>query len=131
METDASGTCIGAVLMQADHPIAFISKGLAPRHMDLSIYERELLALIFAVTNWSHYFLGQHFIVKTDQEALKYLLEQKLLIDSQIRYLAKLLPYDFEIKYKKGKENIAADSLSRIQGAKLMPIMVSLVKVDL
>lgn len=116
METDASGTCIGAVLMQADHPIAFISKGLAPRHMALSVYERELLALIFAVTKWPHYLLGQRFIVKTDQKALKYLLEQKLHTDSQIGWLAKLLPFDFEIQYKKGKENIIADSLSRIQG---------------
>ncbi|XP_075099367.1 uncharacterized protein LOC142176177 [Nicotiana tabacum] len=41
VETDASG----AVLMQSDHLIAFISKGLTPMHIALSIYERELLAL--------------------------------------------------------------------------------------
>ncbi|XP_070047001.1 uncharacterized mitochondrial protein AtMg00860-like [Nicotiana tomentosiformis] len=49
VETDASGTSIGAVFMQNDHPIAFISKGLAPRHIILSVYERELLAFVFAV----------------------------------------------------------------------------------
>ncbi|KAH0665784.1 hypothetical protein KY285_026990 [Solanum tuberosum] len=32
VETDASGKCIGVVLMQKGHLIAFISKSLAPRH---------------------------------------------------------------------------------------------------
>lgn len=117
--------------MQSGHPIAFISKGLAPRHMALSVYEKELLALVFAVTKWFHYLLGQHFIVKTDQKALKYLLEQMLHTDSQIRCLAKLLPFDFEIQYKKGKENMTADSLSIISGAELMTLMVSSVQADL
>lgn len=103
VETDASGTSIGAVLMQDDHPIAFISKGLAPRHMALSVYEKELLALVFAITKWFHYLLGQHFIVKTDQKALKYLLEQKLHTDLQIRWLAKLLPFDFESSIRRAR----------------------------
>ncbi|XP_070031245.1 uncharacterized mitochondrial protein AtMg00860-like [Nicotiana tomentosiformis] len=41
VETDISGTRIGTVLMHNDHPIAFISKGLAPGHVILSVYERE------------------------------------------------------------------------------------------
>nr|XP_009618325.1 uncharacterized protein LOC104110514 [Nicotiana tomentosiformis] len=123
VETDASGTCIWVVLIQFGHPIAFISKGLAPRHVSLSVYEKELLALVFAVTKWSHYLLGQHFIVKIDQKARKYLLEQKLHTDSQIRWLAELLPFDFEIQYKKEKENMTADSLSIISGVALMTLM--------
>lgn len=69
---------------------------------------------MFAITKWSHYLLGQYFIVKTYQKALKYLLEQKLHTDSQIRWLVRLLPFDFEIQYKKGKENLVDDALSRI-----------------
>ncbi|XP_070011218.1 uncharacterized protein LOC142162326 [Nicotiana tabacum] len=42
---DTSGIGIGVVPMQLGHPIAFISNGLAPRHVALSVYERELLAL--------------------------------------------------------------------------------------
>lgn len=128
VKTYASGTGIGVVLMQHDHPIAFINKGLAPRNLAFSVYERELLALVFVVTKWPHYLLGQHFIVRTGQKALKYLLEQKLHTDSQLIWLAKLLLFDFEIQYKKGKKNVAADSISRVDGAELMSLMVSSVQ---
>lgn len=87
--------------------------------------EKELLALVFfchhvvSLPTWSTLYC------KIDQKALKYLLEQKLHTDSQIKLLAKLFPFDFEIQYKKGKENLAANALSRIQGAELMSLMMS------
>ena len=61
VETDASGLGIGVVLMQDNHPIAYISKGLSPRNQAKSVYERELLAVIYVVKTWSSYLLGRHF----------------------------------------------------------------------
>lgn len=60
VETDASGFGIRAVLMQQGHSIAFISKALSPRHAAMSVDDRELLAIVHAVSKWSQYLLGQN-----------------------------------------------------------------------
>ncbi|GAV75057.1 hypothetical protein CFOL_v3_18537, partial [Cephalotus follicularis] len=125
VETDASGSGIGAVLMQNGHPVAYISKQLSPKHQALSVYEKELFAILFAVKKCEHYLLCGHFKIKTDHQSLKYLLQQKLTTPGQVTWLSKLLRFDYEIVYKKGKENIAADALSRIEGKELFSLFIS------
>ena len=49
----------------------------------------------------------------TDNEGLKYILDQPNLNARQARWLAFLSEYDFEIQHIKGKENKVADALSR------------------
>ena len=46
IETDASGVGTGAVLVQQGHPIAYLSRTLAPKHLQLSAYEKEFLAVV-------------------------------------------------------------------------------------
>lgn len=78
VETDACGNGISAVLMQEGHPLAYISRHLKGKQLHPSIYEKELQAVVFvvfAVQKWRHFLLTGHFIIKTDQRSLKYLLE--------------------------------------------------------
>lgn len=114
IETDASGNGIGVVLMQMGRPIAYLSKGLATKHQALSTYEKELLAIVMATQKWHSYLQGHHFVIRTDHQSLKYLLEQRLNTLLQQKWLAKLMGLDYEISYKKGKENLVADALSRV-----------------
>jgi RNase H-like domain found in reverse transcriptase/Reverse transcriptase (RNA-dependent DNA polymerase)/Integrase zinc binding domain len=116
VETDASQYGIGAVLMQNHKPIAYLSRKLGVKNQGLSTYEKELLALITAVTKWKHYLLGSRFTIKTDQISLKNLLEQKIHTTLQHRGLSKLLGLNYTIEYKKGVENKVADALSRVEG---------------
>ncbi|XP_027166082.1 uncharacterized protein LOC113766055 [Coffea eugenioides] len=112
-EANASNQAIGAVIMQQGQPIAYMSQTLGARNQALSIYEKELLALIAAVNKWRHYVLGSHFIIRTDHHSLKYLLEQKIWTPLQQKWLTKLMGYDYETQFKMGRENVVADALSR------------------
>ena len=78
VETDASSHGLGAVLQQNRHPIAFIREKLGPKWAQLSVYDKELLAIVFAVQKWEQYLMGRPFIIRTDQKSLKHLLEQKI-----------------------------------------------------
>jgi hypothetical protein len=113
MECDASGNGIGVVLMQEGRPLAFESRPLKGRDLHKPIYEKEMMAILRALKKWRPYLIGRHFKVKTDHDSLKYFLEQRLSSEEQQKWVTKILGYDFEIVYKKGKQNVVADAFSR------------------
>jgi hypothetical protein len=78
-----------------------------------SIYEKEMMAILHVVDLWRPYLLGKCFQIKTDHQSLKYFLEQRLSSPEQQKWVTKLFGYDYEIIYKKGKDNVVADALSR------------------
>lgn len=55
VETDACGQGSGTILMQNGHPLAYISRHLKGKQLRLSIYEKELIAVVFDVQKWRHY----------------------------------------------------------------------------
>jgi hypothetical protein len=113
VECDASTLGFGAVLLQDQHPLAYFSKTMAPRHRSLAAYERELIGLVHAVRHWRPYLWGRRFTVKTDHYSLKYLLDQRLATIPQHHWVGKLLGFDFVVEYKPGAQNTVADALSR------------------
>jgi hypothetical protein len=60
LETDASKYASGGVLWQQDnnrdwHPCGYLSKSFNETEWNYEIYDRELLAIIRALTEWCHY----------------------------------------------------------------------------
>ncbi|KAL4295662.1 hypothetical protein GQ457_12G011410 [Hibiscus cannabinus] len=113
VETDACEMGIGAVLTQRGKPLAFFSKALGNKHQKLSVYEKEMLAALMAVKKWSQYLVGRHFKIKTDHQSLRFLAENQAVTPAQQKWIAKMMGFDYEVNYKKGINNVVADSLSR------------------
>jgi hypothetical protein len=99
--------------MQEGQPLAFTSKKLSERNLGKPIYENEMLDILHVIDLWHPYLLWKHFQIKTDHESLKYFLEQCISSLKQQKWVTKLFGYDYEIIYKKGKDNVVADALSQ------------------
>ena len=63
VETDTSKYASGGILRQQDsngnwHPCAYLAKSFSETERNYEIYDRELLAIIRALTEWRHYLVG-------------------------------------------------------------------------
>ena len=90
-----------------------MSKALGVSKKTWSAYDKEMFAIVEAIRTWGPYLLGRKFIIQTDQRNLKYLLEQRIDTPEQHEWIAKLMGFEYEIQYRPGKENMAANALSR------------------
>ena len=121
LETDASLSGLGAVLYQEQDGkrkvIAYASRRLRPLERNARNYSAmklELLALKWAVTEkFRSYLLGGQFTVLTDNNPLRHLKTAKLGAVEQ-RWVAQLGMFHFDVQYRSGKTNTAADALSRM-----------------
>lgn len=118
LHVDASLNGLGAVLNQEHpeglRPVAFASRKLNQAERNYPVHQLEFLALKWAVVDKFHdYLYGAKFTVRTDNNPLTYVLTTARLNATGHRWLAALSTYDFNIRYKPGRENIDADLLSR------------------
>ena len=121
VETDASSVAIGAVLAQKKedgkvHPIQYASRTMTAAERNYSACEREALAVIFALKKFRVYLLSSiPFTLITDHQALRYAFQKKDVHGRLARWMDFLAEYQFEVVYRAGHSNGAADYLSRIE----------------
>ena len=101
VECDDLGNGIGVVLMQEGHPICFTSHPINGVNLKNPIYEKEMLEILHALKQWIPHLIGIHFKVKTNDDSLKYFLQQRISSKEQQKWVTKMLGYDFEIIYKR------------------------------
>ena len=115
LHTDASGTCLGAVLSQEGHPVAYHSGKLTGAQLNYDVREQEMLALVTALQKWRHYLLDANVTAFTDHQSLRYFKTQPNLSRRMSRWMDLIEEFSgLKIVYLQGKKNTAADALSRI-----------------
>ena len=120
IKTNASKYASGAILTQTDmngnwHPIAFLSKTFTETERNYDIYDRELLAIIRALTEWRHYIQGSGHTteVLSDHMNLMYFKSAQKLNWRQAWWALLLLEYDLKLWHVPGHQMTQADALSR------------------
>lgn len=121
LQTDASDFAIGAVLCQRNpdtkalHPVAFYSRKLLPAEINYTIHDKELLAIIAALTHWRHYLVGSPHKIQifSDHKNLLFFQKNRILRPRHARWNLILSEFDFELNFTAGTQNQAADALSR------------------
>jgi RNase H-like domain found in reverse transcriptase/Reverse transcriptase (RNA-dependent DNA polymerase)/Integrase zinc binding domain/Chromo (CHRromatin Organisation MOdifier) domain len=130
--TDASAYGMGAILSQEGgstnpsdnkkprlHPIAYYSSTFTETERNYDIYERELLAIIKAITHWRPYLIWtkEPFTILTDHANLLHWKSPRKLNRHTARWHGELQDYNFKLQHTPGKLHTAADALSRPAGA--------------
>lgn len=122
LHTDASDQGLGAVLYQHQNGklrvIGYGSRTLSPaeRNYHLHSGKLEFLALKWAVCEKfrDYLYYASHFTIYTDNNPLTYVMSTAKLNAVGHRWVGELADFRFDVKYRPGKSNMDADTLSRL-----------------
>ena len=123
LDCNASQYDLGAVLSvypdKSERPIAYVSMTLNKHELNYSQIDKEGVSIIFALRKFSQYILGNHFILTTDNRAIKKLFDSTTEISPiaagcLVRWSLIITQYDYELKFRSTKEHYNADMLSRL-----------------
>ena len=125
LQTDASSTGLGAVLLQefedSLHPVCFASRKLLDREKRYSTIERECLAIVWAVHKFVRFLWGVRFVLQTDHRPLTYLRTSNFKNSRIMRWALSLQEFSFEVLPISGQANVFADLLSRSAVDQVIP----------
>ena len=128
--TDASFTAAGYAILTEDDPnqkftsvkksyapIAYGSKTFTPSQLKMSIYEKEFLAIYYAFKEFGHIFWGtpQPVIILTDNNSVTRFFQTKIIPPPLWNACDFVIQFNFVIAHIPGKNNTAADYLSRME----------------
>lgn len=121
IKVDASDIAIGASLQQYRNgtwePLGFFSRKFTPPQRKYSTFDRELTGVYEAVKYFRNNIEGRNFTIFTNHKRITFAFAKKRASSSprQERQLDYIAQFSTDIKHISGRENIVADTLSRIE----------------
>jgi hypothetical protein len=128
VEIDTSNSMIAGILSQLQkdkewHPVAYYSYSMSLAEQNYIIHNKEMLAIIRALEEWRLELVRlqreDQFKILSNHRALEYFMTTKKLNARQARWYEFLHDYYFILKYRPGKVNLLANTLTRREGAVL------------
>ena len=105
LDCDASQyMLISCLPRQSERPIAYVSRTLNKHELNYSQTDKEGASIIFALKKFSRSLLGNHFILTTDNKAIKKIFDSKtemspIVAERLVRWSLILAQYDYELKF--------------------------------
>jgi len=117
--TDASATGVGAWVgpgKTADtaRPAALHSRKFSNTQMNYGTTDKDVLAIVDAITAFYHLLAGNEFTIVTDHQPLIYLKTSKTATKKQFRWRGYIGQFRTKNIYQPGQWNYLADALSRL-----------------
>ena len=116
VHVDASNYGLGAVLVQKiegeEKVIMYASRLQNNDEVKYGVYQKEALAMVWAIELFSHYLQGVRFTVVTDCRGLVY-IKSNSTVARIARWILRLQEFDFEVRHRAGKLAVVPDELSR------------------
>lgn len=118
IHTDASNFAVGSCLVQWDtlgneRPIAFASAKLSGAQLAWAAVEKEAYAVVWSLNKFRTWIFGAPITIIADSNPLTYLTASAPKSAKLTRWSLALQEFHITFKYKKGREHVVPDYLSR------------------
>ena len=116
LQTDVSKKGFGAVILQEEQPIYYASRALTSAEKNYQNLECEAQAAVWGMEKFHYFLYGRKFILQTDQKPLVSIFRKHMIdVSPRIqRITIRAWQYEFEPQHIPGRNNVIADSLSRV-----------------
>ena len=119
IQTDANDRALSAILCQdtgkGEQVLQYASRTLTSSEKNYPVVKKEAAAILFGLKKFRHIIYGHpSIIIQSDHKPLSYIFSSKNTNALLARWAMKIQEFAPQLLYKRGRDNVNADTLSRM-----------------